>query len=209
MPYPEQLLPKVEYREEISVDELIGTSPDSYYLIRLSKVAIQDPNNIKIREICDPTKDFIGLSTNLLGIFELLHLPLRPLSRPRPDYWIKSDGSISAASISYDEIAERNPIFIKINQLHDQHLPATKHIGQNSITISLKVHIKHKPTKPNYWHFEARVFGEDMQEFDRDRLPDWVKNPIKKLLEIDICHKASGLPPATFAIIPNQLYVDP
>lgn len=208
MPYPDQLLPKVVYKEVISADDLLGDSVD-YYLIRLSAAPIQDRNDIKLREICSPTKEFAGLSTNLLGVFEMIHLPLKPVDRPRPDYWVKGDGSISPDDINYEVVEDRSPIFIRMNHLHNNDIPATKQVDQNSFPISFKVQIKHKPTKPNYWHFEARMINStNGQELDREHFPDWIKNAVKKFLEIDICHKASGFVPSSFAIIRDHLFVD-
>lgn len=208
MPYPELLLPKIEYREELIVDDLVGDSAD-YYLIRISTGAILDPTEIKIRELCQPTKEFVGLSTNLLGIFELGHLPFKALDRPKEDYWVRSDGTIDAGSIHYEEVGGREPIFIRISQLQDIGFSAAKQVGKEMITIDFKVRLLHKPTRPNYWHFEVRVFNSaDQQELDRDHLPDWAKNAMKKFVEIDICHKASGIPPDLVRTIPHSLFVD-
>lgn len=208
MPYPEPLLPKADYKQEVKAKDLVLAASD-YYLIRISTGPIQDPDNIKIRELCHPTKEFIGLSTNLFGIFQLPHLPFKALDRPRIDYWVRSDGSIDPATINYEEVTERQPIFIKLNHVHDTDIAAIKQVDQKSITIGLKVLVLHKPTKPNYWHFEVRVFNPiNRQEFDRDHLPDWAKNAIKKFVEIDICHKASGRTPSPFTIIPNGFYIE-
>jgi hypothetical protein len=208
MSYPDQLLPKIEYRDEIAVGGLVATSGE-YYLIRLSMVPVQDPRNIKMREMCPQTKDFVGMSANLLGVFELVHLPLKPNDRPRPDYWKKSDGSIKPDDIHFEVVEGRDPIFIRISDLHDRDIPATKMVDQNSIEVKFRIRIKHMPIKPNYWHFEARLLNpSNVQELDRDHLFDWIKNAIKKFLEIDICHKASGLQPATHTIISQRFFVE-
>ena len=208
MPYPEPLLPKIEYKEEIVIGDLVGTSLH-YYLLRLSTGPIEDPNNIRIRELCQPTKEFVGLSTNLLGIFELVHLSIKPTNRPRPDYWTKSDGSIDQSQIQYEEVDGREPIFIRVSGIHDSDISATKEAEQKTITVGLKVRLMHKPTKPNYWHLEVRIFNvENNQEYERDHLPVWVKNAIKKFVEFDICQKANGNPPAMHTTIPSDLFVD-
>ena len=208
MPYPEPLLPKVAYKEEIVLDELTHVSPD-FYLVRISALPIEDPADIRIRELCHPTKEFVGLSTNLLGVFGLVHLPFKPVGRPQVDYWVRTDGSIDPADIDYIEVAGRNPIFIRITQLHDTGFSATKQVAKEPVIIDFKARVQHKPTKPNYWHFEVKVFNTANQvELDRDHLPDWAKNAIKKFVEIDICHKASGIPPASFSIIPRALFTD-
>jgi hypothetical protein len=91
----------------------------------------------------------------------------------------------------------------------DTGFSATKQVGKESVIIDFKVRLQHKPTKPNYWHFEVRVFNtENQDELNRDHLPDWAKNAIKKFVEIDICHKASGIAPPSFSIIPRAFFAD-
>jgi hypothetical protein len=208
MQYPIEILPRRDFKNDIDINNLLNECPESYLIRIASLPTLSDPNNIKSREICAATQDFVNMSSNLLGKFKLEYLIFKPVNRPKQDDWLKSDGTITPSDIQYQEVNNYPPIFIKLSLLHNRSLPTVKHINKGTQSIDFSISVFHRPKKPNYWHLELFITDELGNELDRSKLPPYVNRGIKTFLEFDIQQKVSGIAPNIFDVITDEHFIE-
>jgi hypothetical protein len=198
MVYPKELLPDTKYFKEIETDNVLKHHPEIHILRKSSSDNVVDPNDIKVRDICLNAKDVFGLSTYLFGNYKVEHVKYKAIERPLEDYWSDSTQCLSPTNIKYvEEPANIIPIYFEIKSLHLYAFPMHKK-GEDgkkiTETINGMVHVIHKPTNTNYWHFELIVKDQDGKEYERDTdgKKNFVKRAAEAFLETHLKHIANA-----------------
>jgi len=195
MSYPIELLPNNKYLQNMDMKVVFKNHPD-FVLLRKSVSKILDKSNVKVREITIHNKDIFGLSTFSFGNYKIEHLKFKPSGRPIDgDYWIKGNSILNKEDIICTDDSDKvDPIYFKAQKIHSLDFPLEKNIKQITQKIDGKIHICHKATNTNYWHFELIVTDKDGNEYKReeDGEKNYAKRAAETFLNTRLKHLANG-----------------
>ena len=156
MNYPEQLLPKLIFKE-------IKSDLSAYFLCRKveDKSLLENQSSIASEELLgiERVNDCFDYSTNLPGIFELQHNEIELFGDKKKlfrSYW---DWASEVETPIYKQDFELNIdagwFFLPIDKIVSITIPFNKNAQKNDTDIARAVAV-HTPTNCNFWHFSIK-----------------------------------------------------
>jgi|GEM_PF-6983232 len=209
MPYPIELLPLPEYKDQIEISQLLAEH-GTLYLLRKSTKGCGSNNPVKVREFLPRDIDLFGCSLFSFGNYNLDHFKFKPTVEDTP--WKKNNGSISASDVQYEnEDPSVLPLFILIMDIHNKPFPIIKNQSTKSEeTIQTTIFVDHKPRSFNYWHFEFTVYvNENESEVSRNVADKtgYIKKAASSFAELHLKHLFTKVAPSP-VIMGELLYKD-
>ncbi len=209
MSYPDELLPKSNYKECIDTNDLVSYA---CCLIRRSlktqEETFDNIGQIRIDAVCEAGREdeLYGLSHNVFGIFTEDHLKYRVPHQINPYWDLKTILTDSLSENDYKITDSSVALFVSIPDIHDKIFPHKQIIKnkQTEITVSGRCLVIHKPNVYNYWHFELHFQdyeGNPVKKSDSGWKIDAAKNFIKNVLVEFISDKSP-----TGNIFPKEIY---
>lgn len=175
--YPEDLLPRSDYREDILEDLSSEGKPslsvdkiNNYYLVHTLDGGESLHSSYQLsenfRNYFIPGRFVSGMSMNLLSVYRKRHTQYvvdYKTNNGASDPWKLGDISI----IPYKKLKKKKSagyFGMKIADIMSiqKKLPMKNNEGAKEDEFLISTVIEHKPTRCNYWHFEIYLYAKDL-----------------------------------------------
>ncbi|SKC73587.1 hypothetical protein [Ohtaekwangia koreensis] len=182
MSYPQELLPKYNYKSNIEVERLLLSHPSASLLRKSADGA--DLSDLKVRDVFPNRGSLYGFSTYFFGEFLNDHIKYKTKTRT---YWKEGDACLKSKDVKYtNESSLVFPLYFKLKDCHELKIPLKKTENKLTQTVMSTLLVKHRPMLDNYWHFEFVVFDESGTEIDSSNLKEYHKKSALEFVEDQI-----------------------
>lgn len=176
MNYPEQLLPKLTFKE--ITENLAG-----YFICRKAPLTVlQDSHSLIIREDLvgiESASDCFDYSTNLPGVFKIEHNTIDLIGENKRYFRTYWDWVSSVKVPAYQQDFELNKnvgcFFLQIDKINGITIPFNKKVNTPADETAHSV-VLHTPTNSNFWHFSIK--WKDSNGFISSTNSKWKANII-------------------------------
>ena len=208
--YPTQLLPGINYK---LIDCDISELPLIRFIELKDGLDIVDviTGNIQLKYIADPTKHIADYSMNLLGIFEIEHLPITLTNEGKNlynHYCLPPFENDTPIFPTHFELKVGKKYFtLKVYEINNLLIP----YEMDGKILSGKCLVEHTPMKWNFWHFSIRWQNADAaylhHENDKQIKKGWGRQ-LSSAARATIVQFATSSPDPEYNLIAKGCYIN-